>query len=46
MRELALELHHVEVLPRSDSWARMRAKSGEIDPDGSSLRGPEGKIWY
>ena len=25
-----LELHHVEVLPRSDSWARMRAKSVEI----------------
>ena len=33
--------HNVEVLPRSDSWAKMRAKSGEIDPDGSPLREPK-----
>ena len=25
-----LELHHVEVLSRSDSWEKMRAKSVEI----------------
>ena len=36
-RERSRELNRVEMLPRSDSLARMGATSGEIDSGGSSL---------